>query len=43
MYKRFPGGGTVGAGFATIGQQAPVLGRRGLEVADASEIRALRG
>ena len=43
MYKRFLGGGTVGAGFETIGQQAQVLGRRGLEVADASEIAALRG
>jgi len=43
MYKRFLGGGTVGAGFETIGQQAQVLGKRGLEVADASEIPALRG
>jgi aminoglycoside phosphotransferase (APT) family kinase protein len=43
MYKRFLGGGTVGAGFETIGQQAQVLGKRGLEVADASEIAALRG
>jgi aminoglycoside phosphotransferase (APT) family kinase protein len=43
MYKRFLGGGTVGAGFETIGQQAQVLGKRGLEVADASEIGALRG
>jgi aminoglycoside phosphotransferase (APT) family kinase protein len=43
MYKRFLGGGTVGAGFETIGQQAQVLGKRGLEVADSSEIPALRG
>jgi aminoglycoside phosphotransferase (APT) family kinase protein len=43
MYKRFLGGGTVGAGFETIGQQAFALGKRGLEVADASEIAALRG
>jgi aminoglycoside phosphotransferase (APT) family kinase protein len=42
MYKRFLGGGTVGAGFETIGQQAQVLGKRGLEVADASDIPALR-
>ena len=43
MYKRFLGGGTVGAGFETIGQQAFFLARRGLEVADVSEITALRG
>jgi len=43
MYKRFLGGGTVGAGFELIGQQAVALGKRGLEVADASEIAALRG
>jgi len=43
MYKRFLGGGTVGAGFELIGQQAVALGKRGLEVADASGIAALRG
>jgi aminoglycoside phosphotransferase (APT) family kinase protein len=43
MYKRFLGGGTVGAGFETIGQQATLLARRGLEFADASDIAALRG
>ncbi|MEX0800308.1 MAG: phosphotransferase family protein [Dehalococcoidia bacterium] len=43
MYKRFLGGGTVGAGFEIIGQQAQVLGRRGLEVADASSLATLRG
>ena len=43
MYKRFLGGGTVGAGFEMIGQQAVFLARRGLDVADASEIAALRG
>jgi aminoglycoside phosphotransferase (APT) family kinase protein len=42
MYKRFLGGGTVGAGFETIGQQAALLARRGLEFADASDIAALR-
>jgi aminoglycoside phosphotransferase (APT) family kinase protein len=43
MYKRFLAGGTVGAGFEIIGQQAQVLGRRGLEVADASSLATLRG
>ncbi len=43
MYKRFLGGGTVGAGFDVIGQQAFVLARRGLAVADASAVPALRG
>jgi aminoglycoside phosphotransferase (APT) family kinase protein len=43
MYKRFLGGGTVGAGFEMIGQQAVVLGKGGLEVADKSTILALRG
>jgi hypothetical protein len=42
MYKRFLGGGTVGAGFEMIGQQAVVLGKSGLEVADRSNIAALR-
>ncbi len=43
MYKRFLDGGTVGAGFEMIGQQAVVLGKRGLEVADVSTISELRG
>jgi aminoglycoside phosphotransferase (APT) family kinase protein len=43
MYKRFLGGGTVGAGFEMIGQQAFALGRNGLEVADKSSIPSLRG
>lgn len=43
MYKRFLGGGTVGAGFETIGQQAVLLGQRGLAVADASDMPELRG
>jgi len=43
MYKRYLGGGTVGAGFEMIGQQAVLLGQRGLAVADASSIAALRG
>ena len=43
MYKRFLGGGTVGAGFEAIGENARMLGRRGLAIADASEIAALRG
>jgi aminoglycoside phosphotransferase (APT) family kinase protein len=43
MYKRFLGGGTVGAGFEMIGQQAVLLGKQGLEVADASSIPELRG
>ncbi len=43
MYKRFLGGGTVGPGFETIGQQAKLLAQRGLAVADASSIAELRG
>ena len=43
MYKRFLGGGTVGAGFEMIGQQAVLLAQRGLAVADASTIATLRG
>ena len=43
MYKRFLGGGTVGAGFEIIGQQAVLLGQRGLAIADKSSIAALRG
>ena len=43
MYKRFLGGGTVGTGFEVIGQQALLLGKNGLEVANASSIASLRG
>jgi aminoglycoside phosphotransferase (APT) family kinase protein len=43
MYKRFLGGGTVGAGFEIIGQQAFVLAKNGLSVADKSAIATLRG
>jgi aminoglycoside phosphotransferase (APT) family kinase protein len=43
MYKRFLGGGTVGAGFDMIGQQAVLLGKNGLQVANESSISALRG
>jgi aminoglycoside phosphotransferase (APT) family kinase protein len=43
MYKRFLGGGTVGAGFEMIGQQAILLAQRGLAVAEASSIASLRG
>jgi aminoglycoside phosphotransferase (APT) family kinase protein len=43
MYKRFLAGGTVGAGFEVIGQQALLLGERGLAIADESAIVALRG
>lgn len=42
MYKRFLGGGTVGAGFEMIGQQAIALAQRGLAVADESDIAELR-
>ncbi len=43
MHRRFLGGGTVGAGFELIGQQALVLARRGLEIADASSVSGLWG
>lgn len=43
MYKRFLGGGTVGTGFEMIGQQAVLLGKNGLDVANASSIVSLRG
>lgn len=43
MYKRFLGGGTVGAGFEMIGQQAVALAQRGLAVADESDMPELRG
>jgi aminoglycoside phosphotransferase (APT) family kinase protein len=43
MYKRFLGGGTVGAGFEMIGQQAVLLARNGIDVANGSSITELRG
>jgi len=43
MYKRFLAGGTVGAGFEVIGQQAVLLGKRGLSIADESAMAELRG
>ena len=43
MYKRFLGGGTVGAGFEMIGQQAVLLARNGIDVANDSSIAELRG
>ena len=43
MHKRFLAGGTVGAGFEVIGQQAVLLGKRGLALADGSAMAALRG
>jgi aminoglycoside phosphotransferase (APT) family kinase protein len=42
IYKRFLGGGTVGAGFEVYGQVALQLGRNGLAIADASAIPSLR-
>jgi aminoglycoside phosphotransferase (APT) family kinase protein len=43
MYQRFLAGGTVGGGFETIGDQAVVLAKSGLLVAERSEVAALRG
>jgi aminoglycoside phosphotransferase (APT) family kinase protein len=43
MHARFQAGGTVGAGFETIGNQVLVLARSGLAVADRSSVPALRG
>ena len=43
MHARFLAGGTVGSGFEVIGQQALLLARRGLEIADKSPVAALRG
>jgi aminoglycoside phosphotransferase (APT) family kinase protein len=43
MHRRFLAGGTVGPGFEMIGQNATMLGVRGLAIADASAIPALRG
>ena len=43
MHARFEAGGTVGAGFETIGAQVLVLAKSGMTVADASEVPALRG
>ena len=43
MHGRFLAGGTVGAGFETIGEQVLVLARHGLAIADSSSMAALRG
>jgi aminoglycoside phosphotransferase (APT) family kinase protein len=43
MYKRFLGGGTVGAGFEMIGQQAVLLAKNGIDVANTSSIAELQG
>jgi len=43
MHARFLGGGTVGPGFEAIGQQVLVLARSGLMVADASQVKSMRG
>jgi aminoglycoside phosphotransferase (APT) family kinase protein len=43
MHARFLAGGTVGTGFEVIGQQALLLARRGLAIADGSSVAALRG
>ena len=43
MHARFLAGGTVGAGFEVIGQQALLLASGGLEVANSSSLAALRG
>lgn len=43
MHARFKAGGTVGAGFEAIGNQAFALARAGLAVANASQVAALRG
>lgn len=38
MHRRYLGGGTVGAGFETIGERALALGRSGLAIADSSSL-----
>ncbi|HEY8490625.1 MAG TPA: phosphotransferase family protein [Dehalococcoidia bacterium] len=43
IHARYLQGGTVGEGFERIGDQALVLARRGLAVADRSAVAALRG
>jgi aminoglycoside phosphotransferase (APT) family kinase protein len=43
IHARYLEGGTVGAGFETMGDQAIALARQGLAVADASSVAALRG
>ncbi len=43
MYARYLGGGTVGEGFETIGDQVLVLARRGLRIANQSSFAPLRG
>jgi aminoglycoside phosphotransferase (APT) family kinase protein len=43
IHARFLEGGTVGAGFEAMAQQALGLARTGLAVADSSSVKALRG
>ncbi|MCS7277057.1 MAG: phosphotransferase family protein [Dehalococcoidia bacterium] len=43
MYARYLAGGTVGEGFELVGEQAINLARRGLEVANRSNMPQLRG
>ena len=43
IHARYLEGGTVGAGFETMGDQAIGLARQGLAVADKSSIPGLRG
>src|SRR5439155_103290 len=41
MHRRFLAGGTVGPGFEMIGQNAQLLGQRGLTIADAWGVNEL--
>ena len=43
IHARFLEGGTVGAGFETMGEQAIGLARQGIAITDRSSIAALRG
>ena len=43
MYARYLAGGTVGEGFESIGERALATARRGLALADRSDLPALRG
>ncbi|HXG42272.1 MAG TPA: phosphotransferase family protein [Dehalococcoidia bacterium] len=43
MYARYLAGGTVGEGFELVGEQAINLARRGLEIANRSNMPQLRG
>ena len=43
MYARYLAGGTVGEGFESIGERALEAARRGLALADRSDLPALRG